>query len=224
MTFSHTNTLFPIQITSTDTPSGRFYTLPSGIKYPSITTILSIDPPIELINWRESIGQEQADIITKRGSDRGSIIHELCEKYLLNQDINLSDYDTEHIKLFNQIKYQVKNINNIRGLELPVYSDVLQIAGRTDCIGEFNNILSIIDFKTSTNVKDKYKITNYFIQATAYSLMVEELYGETIEDIVIIIATEKTMLPLVFKEKRTKYIKMLLDKIERFNEVRKNDL
>ena len=59
--------------------------------------------------------------------------------------------------------------------EAALYSEHLGLAGRVDCVGEFDGVPSIIDFKTSKKLKKKDSITNYFIQESAYAIMWEEL-------------------------------------------------
>ena len=39
-----------------------------------------------------------------------------------------------------------EHVNNIHALEIPLYSHHLKVAGRVDCIAEYDGKLSIIDF------------------------------------------------------------------------------
>ena len=55
----------------TETINGkRFYVLPSGDKYPSITTVLSARGNEGITRWRESVGEQVANTIM-----RLSLIH-----------------------------------------------------------------------------------------------------------------------------------------------------
>jgi genome maintenance exonuclease 1 len=56
--------------------------------------------------------------------------------------------------LFNQLKPELDKINNILALETPLWSKTLGLAGRTDCIAEYDGKLSIIDFKASSKEKE----------------------------------------------------------------------
>ena len=78
----------------------------------------------------------------------------------------------------------------MRALEAPLWSHNLRLAGRVDCVAEFDGKLSIIDFKGWTRKKNPSKISNYFCQATAYSIMWKEMMGENIEQIVVLISSE----------------------------------
>ena len=75
-------------------------------------------------------------------------------------------------------------------LEAPLYSNQLRLAGRVDCVGLFNNSLSIIDFKSSGKIKEEYMAKQWYIQMTAYALMVEELTGKPVEEITAIVGIE----------------------------------
>lgn len=192
----------------------RFYKTPAGKEYPSITTILNHEEKQGIADWKKALGPEKAARETKRCSDRGTQLHNIVENYLKNVDITKFK-DNKYFLHFNQIKLLLKKINNIHVQEAALYSDELRIAGRVDCIAEYNNRLSIIDFKTATNNKDSNLIEDYYIQATAYALMYYELTGVLIEDIVIIMSVEKG-LPSVFCKKIYDYIAPLMEKINKF--------
>lgn len=216
--FIHTGTPIVLPELKVKTlPSGiRHYTTPDGNQYPSITTMLGHKEKPWLEDWRQMLGKEKADKEQKRCADRGSAIHELIEKYLNNEEEFTRGYLPEYVKGFNQLKFRLNRINNIRTQEAALYSDTLKLAGRVDCIGEYDGVLSIIDFKTSNNNKEHDMIEDYFLQCTAYAIMWHEMTGEAIEDIVILMSVEKGMVPLIFKEKIDKYIKPLLKRIDEY--------
>lgn len=194
----------------------RFYITPDGNEYPSVTTVLGDKEKPWLEDWRKMLGDNKAKKETKRCADRGTTIHEMAEKYLNNEDIKLRDYKPEYVKDFNKLKMKLNKIDNIRGQEVGLYSDRLKIAGTVDCVAEFNGLLSIIDFKTSTNNKTKDMIDDYFKQCTAYAIAWHERTGEAIEDITIIIAVERSIMPLVYTDKIENWIPALLNDITQF--------
>ena len=110
---------------------------------------------------------------------------------------------------------ELDHIDNIRAIEEQIYSAKLEIAGTTDCVAEFDGMLSIIDFKSSTWMKDEESIRDYLIQATFYSVAWEELTGQKIEQIVIIMASEDGMVK-VFKSKPTEHMEKLKEAIEEY--------
>lgn len=214
--FTHTNTVEPLHIESVDGPIGRYYTTPEGFKYPSITTMLGYGDKPWLMDWRESLGSQQADAEMKRAATRGTAVHLMLENHLLNNPDPTKGHVVDHIAEFNSLKQYVKKINNIVLQEAALYSDVLKIAGRVDCIAEVNGVLSIIDFKTSTNNKTEQMVQDYYLQTTFYALAFLECYGIEIEDIVIFMSVEKAAVPLVFKTKVQYHVAQLVKRINKY--------
>jgi genome maintenance exonuclease 1 len=104
--------------------------------------------------------------------------------------------------------YIDEHVNKIYGIELQMYSDQLKTAGTADLICEYDGVPTVLDFKTSRRRKTKDQILNYFMQGTAYSIMVKEHYGLKIEQIVILMAVNDDS-PLVFSEPVSSYEKMV---------------
>lgn len=194
----------------------RWYTTPNGNLYPSITTVLGIVEKPEIVEWRKALGVKKADKETKRAADRGTALHNLVERILLNDEDVLEEQTLETIKLYNQIKHHLKRINNVHLLEGTLFSDLLEVAGRVDCIAEYDGVLSIIDFKTSTNNKTTQMVDDYFLQETFYALAYTELHGKSVNQIVTIMAVENGIAPLVWKKTIFPYVKPLQTRIEYF--------
>lgn len=214
--FIHTNKIEPVNLKVIEGPKGRFYVTPKGDKYPSITTLLSAGDKPWLTAWRESLGEKKANKEMKRAADRGTAVHLMIERYLNNEDTPTRDQKNEHISEFNSVRLKLKKLNNILVQEAALYSDTLKVAGRVDCIAEYDGVLSIVDFKTSTNDKNESMIQDYFLQTTAYSLMFEEMYGLQANQIVIIMSTERGIVPLVFKKSIDEYIEPLCERIHQY--------
>jgi len=215
MVYNHTPVNLP-ELESKQIKKLRWYITPSGDHYPSITSILGYGPKPWLDDWRQSLGASKADIETKRCADRGTAVHEICEKVLNNHPNPTLGHEHEHILLFNKIKLALPKINNILAQEIALYSDTLGIAGRVDCIAEYKGIPSIIDFKTSNNLKTDEMIQDYYMQETFYALAFYELTGIEITQIVTIIAVEKGMLPQIMIKSIYPYIVPLSKKIKLF--------
>ena len=215
MKFTHLPTPFN-EIPAKIINGQRIYATPVG-NFPSITTILgAVADKSWLDGWKMSLGADKAATETKRCAERGTNVHLLAERYLNNDPDYAAGFRLDDQKLFNQIKISLNKINNIHAQEIPMYSDLLQVAGRCDCIGEYEGVLSIIDFKTSNGNKDQQIIEDYFLQCTAYSIMYEEMFGITIDQIVVIIAVEKGMMGQVFKRDRSEYIGKLIKKAKAY--------
>jgi genome maintenance exonuclease 1 len=184
------------------TPEARLYKTPSGRAYPSVTTVTGLHSAKGIAQWRRRVGEEEANRVSARASARGTRIHSLCENYLRGLPADPDIFDAE---MFGQIKYWLEDINNIHCLETPLYSDFLQVAGTVDCIAEFQGKLSVIDFKTSSKVKDRDDIHAYFMQTAAYAVAFEERTGIPIGRLVIIMGIDNDD-SRIFIEKRDNWI------------------
>ena len=211
----------------TETINGkRFYKTPEGLLYPSVTTITSQHGKDKILEWRKRVGEEEANRISTRASNRGTKVHKICENYLNNEEdyartnpahIHKTMPDT--IAMFKSLQPLLdEHVNNIHALEIPLYSHHLKVAGRVDCIAEYDGKLSIIDFKTSGRLKEESWIKGYFMQCSAYAVMYEERTGIPVSQIVIMIAVESEH-PQVFIKKRNDYIKDFISYREVYDEI-----
>lgn len=193
-------------------PDGkRYYTLKDGTRLPSVTTVLGAQKKQAILDWRKRVGEEEANRVSRKATSRGTNVHTLCERYLNNEKLGTIMPDA--LEMFLSIKPILNRINNIQYQECALWSKRLGMAGRVDCIAEFDGVLSVIDFKTSKKIKTIDMIEDYFWQTSAYSLMYEELIGEPINNLVIIMAVENEP-PLVFKQQTKDHIDGLVKAIE----------
>ena len=197
MDFKHLNIHNFPELKATTTKEGRRYCVGDTF-YPSVTTVIGHSKKKAIMAWRNKVGEEEANKISKRASTRGNKCHKLAELYLSNESISKYKDDPLSMGLFYQIKPYLDSIDNIHALEAPLSSKVLKLAGRVDCIAEYKGELAIIDFKTSTKTKREEWIHDYFAQETAYAIMFQELTGLIPKKLVTIIACE-TGEPQVFE-------------------------
>ena len=190
----------------------RFYEI-GGQHYPSITSVLSIRKKEGLQKWRESIGEKVANWEMNRAARRGKSFHTLVEQYLNNETPSIRD--VLPLGLFRLANPYIDKIDNIRLLEKIMVSPKLTIAGQVDCVAEYNDKLSVIDFKTANKERIEDWIENYFLQCTAYSMMYEETYGEKIEQIVVLLAAEDGTMTAYVKDPQD-YMEELVLSIETF--------
>jgi len=201
---------------TTETIDGqRHYVLPDGVtKLKSVTTIIGEKTDkTALMEWRKRVGEAEAQKISVQAARRGTAIHSIAERYVLNEDKFYGEKEMPiNIESFKPIKEILDNhVDNILGVEIPLYSKALGCAGRTDLIAEYDGKLSVIDFKTSKRLKKAEWIENYFIQATVYSMMFEWTYKFAVPQIVIIIAVDDEKTPQVFKLERSQYVDRVLE-------------
>jgi len=192
----------------------RYYVTPEGEKLPSVTTVLGAMKKAEIMAWRKRVGEEAANAISRKAAGRGTNVHTLCERYLNNEKLGNIMPDAK--EMFTDLVPYLDNIDNIWYQEQALWSHQLGLAGRVDCIAEYEGKLSVIDFKTSKRIKTKENIQDYFWQTCAYALMTEELTGIPVNDLVIIMAVDNEK-PIIFKEKTEDHIEGLLKAIQFYN-------
>lgn len=215
--FTHLKTITPYNLNTIEGTNGRFYVTPENNHYPSVTTVLGAGEKPWLAEWRESMGEERAAAETKRAADRGTAVHAMVEKHLDNDPNPTAGHMIEHIAEFRSLRLFLQPINNILTQESALWSDTMRLAGRVDCIGEYDGKLSIIDFKTSSGEKRSDQIKDYYLQTTAYALMFQERYGIQIDNIVIIMSVERGPVPSVFFQPVEPYIRPLLQRINSYH-------
>jgi len=211
--FVHLNDLEDLECPERKTIDGkRVYVTPNGEAYPSITSILGRQPKPAIKAWKKKVGEKEADRIINESTKIGTGVHDLCEKYLYN--IPLQCDDEEVLSVFNRLRFMLGNIDNIYGLEIPLFSDILRVAGTADCVAEWNGVLSVIDFKTSKRAKREDWIQDYYIQAFFYSAAFFEMTGALPEQVVILVAVRDSFEVQVFKKSLKEmdiYMKKLID-------------
>ena len=202
----------------------RYYVTPDGNKYPSITTVLSTRNKKGLFEWRKRVGEDVANHISRTSASRGTKVHQMCEDYLNN------NFDVEKHKknflpycLFQQLSTNVLcKIDNIRAQEVGLYSDKYKLAGRVDCIAEYDGVLSVIDFKTSTKERKEEYNENYYIQTSAYAEMFEERTGTPINQIVVLVVTEDGVVQEFVKDKK-EYVPLIDEIVGQFQKENINE-
>ena len=227
MSFNHVSIEIPELKTKTINKK-RFYVTPKGY-YPSITTVLSNRKKEGLWEWRKRVGADVANYVARTAATRGTKVHHMCEDYLNNMEFNYPDEWSKHRRknflpycLFSQLKDKALcNIDNIYAQEAGLYSDKYKVAGRVDCIAEYNGVPSIIDFKTSTKERKDEWNESYYIQGSAYAEMFGERTGIDISQVVILVVTEDGTVQEFVKEKHS-YLDSLVETVTEWRE--KNEI
>jgi len=176
-----------------------------------VTTVTGLMNEKSIKEWRQKVGEEEANRVSSTAARRGTRFHQLCEDYLNNDDIDASRYNFNDALNFKEFKPILDdNLDNIHLQETRLYSDYLEMAGTVDCVAEWKGKLSIIDFKTARKAKNRDYIKNYFCQASAYAVMYEERFNIPVSRIVILISVDDDI-PQVFEDRRDYHIKELLE-------------
>lgn len=122
----------------------------------------------------------------------GTAMHKIIEDYLNNKPVSDgggAGLDFNPFHLFSSVKHNLNRIDNIRGVEIRVHSDNLNLAGTIDCVADFDGRPAIIDHKNSRREKTPSEVRKYMVQEAIYGIMWEELTGEVVELLVTNMAT-----------------------------------
>jgi genome maintenance exonuclease 1 len=212
--FKHVNHLGDVDLSAKEIDGVRYYTTPSNNSYPSITSVTSHKNREFFKEWRQRIGEEEANRICKIATTRGTKFHEVCQDYLEN---NLKEsYDEQSMLMFEAAKTYLDKIGLVHAIEKSMYSDVLGIAGRVDCIAEYEGELAIIDFKTASKMKKEEWIEQYFVQEVAYACMYYEMTDIPVKKLITIMVTPEGEVKVFDKRNKMYYIKLLTQYIKQF--------
>jgi genome maintenance exonuclease 1 len=203
---------------TTDENGKRLYQTPDGRRVPSVTTILSATQPEEkkqaLQNWRKAVGIERAQAITTDAANRGTRMHKYLEDYIKNNILSergSNPYSfASHAMAQTVIEDGLKNVNEIWGVEIPLYFPQMY-AGTTDGCGLHLNDESILDYKQTNKPKREEWIEDYYLQLVAYALAHNEVYGTKIRKGVVLMCVKPPLDPNTLEPlERPKYQEFIL--------------
>jgi CRISPR/Cas system-associated exonuclease Cas4 (RecB family) len=206
--FLHQSHDFPSLIREETETGERLYLTPDGKKYPSVTTVIADHNKAAIDKWKDRVGHAKAKKIADNASSRGDIVHLALEALLNNfSTAEIVKQMLPHAKaVYVNMKQEVeRNLSVVHGLEQPLFSHKLRMAGTTDCIAVYDNLLSIVDFKTSLRLKKKEWVHGYFMQLTAYAFMFQEMTGLEIKQGVILIGVDGETEAQTFRLPRTEF-------------------
>lgn len=209
-----------------DTANGRFYSDGKN-RFPSITTVLGAtdgEARAALQAWAERIGQAEADRIGRRAGDRGTMVHDALEAWILGADPSTIPNLKNPMVLdpFLQIASALtERLEGFYFLEAPLRSNFLGVAGRGDLAGlwrcrDGKIRRAIVDFKTSAKEKRKHWIEGYFLQESFYSIATEEMTGAAFPVLVTIIGVDGSKKPQIFEERRSTWAPVLQERIAEY--------
>ena len=216
MTFTHCNFLGELELDKKETPGCRLYQLPNGNWVPSITSVTGFYNREVFVAWRKRVGIEEANRITKKATSRGTDFHEAAQAYLMNLEMDWDEFQPLTKFMFHHLKPELDKINNIHAIERTLYSEYLGLAGRVDCIAEYDGELAVIDFKTSTKIKPEKWVENYFVQEMFYASAYYELTGISVKKLITLMVTPEGEVKVFDKRNKEDYIKLLVRYIKKF--------
>jgi len=171
----------------------RFY-YADGAFFPSVTTILEAYPKdAAYFKWIKEVGTD-ADTIRDEAGRRGSVVHDLTERYdngaevsLLNMDGNLQFKMSEWSMFERYVDFVTRFKPDYFMNEQNFVSPALGFAGTIDRLAWLDGKLTLIDIKTSNNIHD-----SYWLQLAAYAALVHVLTSYRIDQVAILHLNAKT--------------------------------
>ena len=208
----------------------RLYDINSE-KLPSVTTILnatkSEEQKASLKRWIQKVGAKEADQISRQALNRGSIMHEYLEKFLLgklNLDL-LGDNSIERQMADQIIENGLRNhVSEVWGVESTLYYPK-KYAGATDLLCILDGKETVVDFKNSSKPRKDEWNHDYYLQLGAYSLAHNFVYGTNINQGVILLCTKDLMFQrfIIDSEKLKDYQNKFLERVEMYYNMKLND-
>jgi genome maintenance exonuclease 1 len=197
LTFKH-NLLPELGCQQITKPDGsRVYATPDGNEYVSVTTALGVFSKKGIAKWKARVGEEVANKIGRAAAEAGTAVHEIAEQYMKNDESWKDAFPIPKSRFLKIKSFLDKNVSEVYAIEHRLYSDELKSAGTTDLICNYDNKVTILDFKTSKPI-DPYrksffqkKKEIYLLQGAAYGNMVYERYNLKPEQIVILLAVHE---------------------------------
>lgn len=208
----------------------RVYVDEGGIAYPSVTTVLSHGQDHSwLEEWKSRVGEKRAEEISERSRVRGTRMHAALESALKGDRDHdrAAEFDGEAVLMARAMASALfPRMSRVVASELMMRSKRLKIAGTVDNVSDFDEELSIVDFKNSRRVKQKEDIRGYFLQTCLYAMMYADNYDELPKKLVVGISYGDSLLGRcdVFIENTEDWMKEAIEVPRRFHRDPKNSL
>ena len=170
--------------------NGRIYDV-AGFRLPSVTSILSRTKDHGFLKqWREKVGDKEADRIMNLSSVRGTAMHKYLESYITEVGYeDLTDTGKQAKTMAEKVvELGLAAIDEYYGSEVTMYYPGLY-AGQTDLVCIHDGKDAIVDFKQANRPKREEWIDDYKLQIAAYAMAHDYVYNSTIEKGVIMVCT-----------------------------------
>lgn len=191
-----------------DSTGAHIYVTSDGKKLRSVTTMLnktkSITDKKQLTAWRNRVGNNVAEYIMKTSAIIGTETHKLNENYI-NMERDSCKYSLLSYAHHRKFIPYMNKIKNVFGVEPKLFSNEMGLAGTADWIGTYEDKITVGDFKTKRSEQKEEWMHDYFVQTTAYAKMWEELTGQQIEQLVILVSSEQNTIQEFISEPKNHY-------------------
>ena len=170
--------------------NGRIYDV-AGFRLPSVTSVLSRTKDQGFLKqWREKVGDKEADRIMNLSSVRGTAMHKYLESYITEVGYeDLTDTGKQAKTMAEKVvELGLAAIDEYYGSEVTMYYPGLY-AGQTDLVCIHDGKDAIVDFKQANRPKREEWIDDYKLQIAAYAMAHDYVYNSSIEKGVIMVCT-----------------------------------
>lgn len=127
---------------------------------------------------------------------RGKLLHSNIQKYLETKDESELKFTSKHQEnMWKSIEHVLPKVSTIYASELPVHHSILKYRGILDCIATYENVPTILEWKTSEKIKPTVAHTyDNPLQAIAYfgCLQCDNLVQHIpdVKEVILVIAYE----------------------------------
>jgi genome maintenance exonuclease 1 len=173
-----------------------------------------------LNEWRNRIGHDKADAITKEASGVGTAMHGNLERFLAGIERQPGN-NPVHVQANKMADVIIANglskVNEVWAMEQSLYFPGLY-SGTTDLVGVHDGEPAVMDHKQTNKPKKAEWVEDYYLQLMAYILAHNEVYGTDIKKGVVFMCSrdfqyqEFTLKPEDFN----KYQDLWLAKVEEY--------
>lgn len=187
-------------------------------RYPGVTRVLGGTKDMTGLDaWRARVGDEEADRIINESKMIGSSLDNMFNDSLRDpSSFNKELFkDEPGYKLFGQLEPYLKHIDPV-AVQMKVWSDRMQMMGYLDCVGFYKGTLTLIDCKNAKREKTPETIHDYYLQCTAYAMMLHEMMGLKVKQLGLLIARRDQAFPQVDIRPIAPYVPEVLARVKQY--------
>lgn len=170
-----------VNVTVGTNENGRFYCSEGNgnTPVPSVTTLIGpyYDSPT-LQKWKKNNVQLSKEILAE-----GNRLHQFAEDFVTNKPVEAQKRNDKGLK-----KVLESRLNGVYAAELGMAGELF--GGRIDCLGLFDDVPSLIDFKTTLRLKERWMVEKYFVQGILYCMLLREAGMNPMPQQIVIILVE----------------------------------
>lgn len=159
-----------------------YYKDDNGILLPAVTTILKATQPIEsvaaLSNWRNKVGDAEANRIALASRRRGELLHQWVKEYLQGLSPTASSLIQPYCYSVQSV---LEKLSDVQLVETVVPNYVEGYAGKVDLVARYKGVPCTIEWTTALEPLLRVgKLYDKPLQAVAYGGAINRCYGDSL--------------------------------------------